>query len=134
MSRRRRNAVPRTPDDLTWPVLDALIGQIYESALDPALWGDTLMRITTSLGPLEWDLAFRIWETSQPATARFVGSTGLAIGGGGGEARTLEISRMAAWFGLTPAEARLASALGAGASLQACSARHRCRVRGRSWR
>ena len=71
-------AVPHTSDDPTWPVLDALIGQIYESALDPTLWDDTLMRITTSLGPLEWDLAFLIWERSQPATARFVGSTGLA--------------------------------------------------------
>ena len=66
------------PDEPAWPVLDDLIGRIYESALDPPLWDDTLMRITTALGPLEWDLAFLIWERMQPASARFVGSTGLA--------------------------------------------------------
>lgn len=59
-------------------MLDDLIGRVYESALDPTLWDDTLMRITTALGPLEWDLAFLIWERAQPASARFVGSTGLA--------------------------------------------------------
>jgi hypothetical protein len=37
--------------------------------------------------------------------------------GGGGEERTIEIRRVAAWFGLTPAEARLATALAAGVSL-----------------
>lgn len=59
-------------------MLDDLIGRIYESALDPPLWDDTLMRIATALGPLEWDLAFLIWERTHPAGARFVGSTGLA--------------------------------------------------------
>ncbi len=59
-------------------MLEALIGQIYECALDPALWDDTLTRITSALSPLEWDLAFLIWERNSPPGARFVGSTGLA--------------------------------------------------------
>jgi DNA-binding CsgD family transcriptional regulator len=71
-------ALPNRADEATWPVLDALIGQVYESALDPALWDDTLTRITSALSPLEWDLAFLIWERNQPPGARFVGSTGLA--------------------------------------------------------
>jgi DNA-binding CsgD family transcriptional regulator len=65
-------------EEPAWAVLDGLIGQIYESALDPALWDDTLTRITFALSPLEWDLAFLIWERTQPPGARFVGSTGLA--------------------------------------------------------
>ena len=71
-------ALPNRVDEPTWPVLDALIGQVYESALDPTLWDDTLTRITSALSPLEWDLAFLIWERNQPPGARFVGSTGLA--------------------------------------------------------
>lgn len=69
---------PARPDEPAWPVLDDLIGRVYECSLDPALWDDTLMRITTALGPLEWDLAFLIWERTHPHGARFVGSTGLA--------------------------------------------------------
>jgi DNA-binding CsgD family transcriptional regulator len=47
----------------------------------------------------------------------------LAIGGGA-EARGIEISRVAAWFGLTPAEARLAAALASGNRLgDYCAAR-----------
>lgn len=72
-----RPAPTRSPDP-GWPVLEALIGRIYESALDPALWDDTLTQLTSSLSPLEWDLAFLIWERNQPPGARFVGSTGLA--------------------------------------------------------
>ena len=71
-------AAPASADYPSWPLLESLIGDVYESALDPSLWDDTLTRITASLGPLEWDLAFLIWERSLPAKARFVGSTGLA--------------------------------------------------------
>lgn len=67
-------------DAAGWAVLDALIGEIYECALDPALWDDTLARLTAALSPLEWDVAFLIWESSQPPTARFLGATGLAAG------------------------------------------------------
>ncbi len=63
-----------------WIVLDELVGRIYESALDPALWDDTLTRITAALSPLEWDVAFLIWEQTSPPAARFVGATGLAPG------------------------------------------------------
>ncbi len=82
---------PRMPDHSTglprasarlwqWAELDALIGEVYECALDPRLWDDTLTRITATLSPLEWDVAFLVWETNQPPGARFVGATGLAAG------------------------------------------------------
>lgn len=71
---------PTTAVDVTWETLDALIGQIYESALDPGLWDDTLTHITAALSPLEWDVAFLIWERQSPPAARFVGATGLAAG------------------------------------------------------
>jgi DNA-binding CsgD family transcriptional regulator len=41
----------------------------------------------------------------------------------GGRAPLLEIDRLAAWFGLTPAEARLAASLSAGAALDGYAAR-----------
>lgn len=67
-------------EDAPWEVLDGLIGCIYESALDADLWDDTLSRITAALSPLEWDVAFLIWEQQVPPTARFVGACGLAPG------------------------------------------------------
>jgi DNA-binding CsgD family transcriptional regulator len=67
-------------DDAPWEVLDVLIGCIYESALDASLWDDTLSRITAALSPLEWDVAFLLWEQQVPPTARFVGASGLAPG------------------------------------------------------
>jgi DNA-binding CsgD family transcriptional regulator len=72
--------VPNRSGQNDWPVLDALIGDIYECALDPALWDDTLTRLTAALSPLEWDVAFLIWEQTNPPLADFVGSTGLAVG------------------------------------------------------
>ena len=63
-----------------WEVLDHLTGRIYESALEPALWDDTLSEVMAELGPVEWDVAFLLWERPNPATARFVGATGLAPG------------------------------------------------------
>lgn len=67
-------------DSKAWAAIDVLIGRIYECALDPALWDDTLAQLTGTLSPLEWDVAFLIWESHQPPTARFVGATGLAAG------------------------------------------------------
>ncbi len=63
-----------------WEVLDHLTGRIYESALEPALWDDTLSEVMAELGPVEWDVAFLLWERPNPAAARFVGATGLAPG------------------------------------------------------
>jgi DNA-binding CsgD family transcriptional regulator len=42
----------------------------------------------------------------------------ITLGSGPGETPVLEINRVAQWYGLTPAEARLAVALAAGSSLQ----------------
>lgn len=61
-----------------WATIDALIGEIYECALDPLRWDDTLARIVAALAPLEWDVAFLLWEG--PGRTQFIGSTGVAAG------------------------------------------------------
>ena len=63
-----------------WEVLNALIGEIYDSVLHPESWNETLARITGTLCPLNWDAAFILWENSNPPSARFVAATGLAAG------------------------------------------------------
>lgn len=60
-----------------WGALSDLIGRIYDCALDPGLWDDTLTQITSVLGPPAWDVAFLVWERFDPGGARFVASTGL---------------------------------------------------------
>jgi DNA-binding CsgD family transcriptional regulator len=50
-----------------------LIGRIYDCALDPALWDDTLVRLAGAFAPPSWDVAALIWEQSSPPMARFVG-------------------------------------------------------------
>ena len=63
-----------------WEVLNALIGEIYDSVLHPESWNETLARITGALCPLSWEAAFILWESSNPPSARFVAATGLAAG------------------------------------------------------
>ena len=66
------------PDE--WEVLNALIGQVYDSVLHPESWNETLARITATLCPLSWEAAFILWEGNNPPTARFVAASGLAAG------------------------------------------------------
>lgn len=63
-----------------WEVLNDLIGRIYECALQPELWNDTLAQIRAALCPLNWESAFLLWESNDPPGARFVAATGLAAG------------------------------------------------------
>lgn len=63
-----------------WETLNALIGLIYDSVLEPERWNETLARITAALCPLSWEAAFILWESSSPPRARFVAATGLAAG------------------------------------------------------
>lgn len=60
-----------------WDAVSDLIGRIYECALDPALWDDTLARIVSTFSPHEWDVAMLLWESLRPPQARFVGAVGL---------------------------------------------------------
>ena len=61
----------------------------------------------------------RVPAQSARALDGTVEGAGLIVSiGGGAEPRTLEISQVAAWFGLTPAEARLATGLASGMSLK----------------
>lgn len=76
--------VPTFPSDhnapAEWEVLNALIGEIYDSVLHPESWNETLARITGTLCPLSWEAAFILWESTSPPSARFVAATGLAAG------------------------------------------------------
>ena len=67
-------------DTAQWEVLNDLIGRIYECALEPKLWNDTLSKISDALCPLNWGAAFLIWEGNNPPRAQFVAASGLAAG------------------------------------------------------
>ena len=57
--------------------LSALIGDIYECALEPARWSDTLTRFVSVFGPPDWDVAALMWEGMNRPSVRWVGTTGL---------------------------------------------------------
>ena len=63
--------VPTFPSDhnapAEWEVLNALIGEIYDSVLHPESWNETLARITGTLCPLSWEAAFILWESNSPS-------------------------------------------------------------------
>ncbi len=61
-----------------WTALSELIGRIYECALDPGQWDDTLAELAALLGPPEWDVAFLIWERLSPPRGRFIGAAGVS--------------------------------------------------------
>ncbi|HEY0596245.1 helix-turn-helix transcriptional regulator [Sphingopyxis sp.] len=72
--------MPGHNEPAEWETLNALIGHIYDSVLQPERWNETLARITGALCPLSWEAAFILWESSSPPRARFVAATGLAAG------------------------------------------------------
>jgi DNA-binding CsgD family transcriptional regulator/PAS domain-containing protein len=72
--------VPGHNEPAEWEMLNALIGHIYDSVLQPERWNETLARITAALCPLSWEAAFILWESNSPPRARFVAATGLAAG------------------------------------------------------
>jgi DNA-binding CsgD family transcriptional regulator/PAS domain-containing protein len=72
--------LPNHHDTADWEILNALIGQIYDSVLHPEKWNDTLAQIAAALCPLSWEAAFILWESNNPPRARFVAATGLAAG------------------------------------------------------
>lgn len=55
--------------------LSRLIGRIYDCAIDPRQWDDTLTEIAAVLSPPEWDVIMLLWERLNPPGCRFVGST-----------------------------------------------------------
>jgi DNA-binding CsgD family transcriptional regulator len=60
-----------------WDALSDLIGRVYESAIDPSRWDDTLALTAAMLGPAEWDVAMLLWERSNPPGGRFVAAAGV---------------------------------------------------------
>lgn len=71
--------LPGAPD-LAWETLDWLIGQIYECALDPSLWNETIEQIRLALCPPEWRTAFLMLERRDPPSAKFIASTNVGPG------------------------------------------------------
>jgi hypothetical protein len=60
-----------------WSALSGLIGRIYECAIDPAQWDDTLAELAALLSPPEWDVIMLVWERLNPPGCRYVGATNL---------------------------------------------------------
>ena len=57
--------------------LSSLIGDIYECALEPARWNDTLTQFVSLFSPPDWDVAALMWEGMNCPGVRWVGTTGL---------------------------------------------------------
>lgn len=62
-------------------------------------------------------------QTADTLEGRIEGAGIILTIGIAGRAPLIEINRLAAWFGLTPAEARLAAELSSGRTLDDCAAR-----------
>jgi DNA-binding CsgD family transcriptional regulator len=65
---------------LGWETLDRLIGQIYECALDPSRWNDTIEQVRLALCPAEWRTAFLMLERRNPPSAKFIAWTNVGPG------------------------------------------------------
>lgn len=58
---------------------DAVVSDIYESALAPAHWEIALTNLVNRFGGDRWDIAMLVWERLAPPTGRFVGQTGVHL-------------------------------------------------------
>ena len=58
-------------------VLNEVIGQIYECAIDPGQWNDTLKLLVGRLAPPRWNVAMLLQDWQNPPSGRFIGTTGL---------------------------------------------------------
>ena len=56
----------------------AVVGAIYEAALDAARWDDAVLGIVEAYAPLYWDVAFLVWERAPHHGARFVAAASVA--------------------------------------------------------
>jgi DNA-binding CsgD family transcriptional regulator len=78
----RDNPAPIDPavlarDESAFVAVGELIGRIYECAIDPGQWDDTLAAIIAQLSPPEWDVAMLVWERLDPPGCRYVGTSNL---------------------------------------------------------
>ena len=56
----------------------AVVGAIYEAALDAGCWDDAILRVVEAYAPLYWDVAFLVWERAPQQGARFVAAASVA--------------------------------------------------------
>lgn len=74
------NGLPRVPHrarHIDAERLSSLIGDIYQCALEPARWDDTLTKFTATFSPPNWDVAMLMWEGVNKPGVRWVGTTGV---------------------------------------------------------
>ena len=69
--------MPRNSTTIDLAQLSSLIGDIYECALEPGRWNDTLTRMVSAFSPPDWDVAALMWEGLNRPGVRWVGTTGL---------------------------------------------------------
>ena len=69
--------LPRNSSVVDADQLSPLIGDIYECALEPSRWNDTLTRFVSVFSPPDWDVAALMWEGMNRQGVRWVGTTGL---------------------------------------------------------
>lgn len=69
--------MPRHSASIDAEQLSGLIGDIYECALEPSRWNDTLTRFVSVFSPPDWDVAALMWEGMNRPGVRWVGTTGL---------------------------------------------------------
>jgi DNA-binding CsgD family transcriptional regulator/PAS domain-containing protein len=58
---------------------DAVVSDIYDSALSPAHWEVALTSLVNRFGRDRWDIAMLVWERIAPPAGRFVGASGVHI-------------------------------------------------------
>jgi DNA-binding CsgD family transcriptional regulator len=64
-------------DRFSTEAYSGLVGDIYECALEPSRWNDTLTRFVSVFSPPDWDVAALMWEGMNTPGVRWVGTTGL---------------------------------------------------------
>jgi DNA-binding CsgD family transcriptional regulator len=69
--------MPRRAETTEPERLSALIGDVYECALDPSRWDDTLTKFVATFSPPNWDVAMLVWEGLGKPGIRWVGTTGV---------------------------------------------------------
>ncbi len=73
----RLSATLLAANEREWSAVSGLIGRIYECAIDPTQWDDTLAEAAALLSPPEWDVIMLVWERLSPPGCRYVGATNL---------------------------------------------------------
>jgi hypothetical protein len=64
-------------DTHEFDTISELIGRIYECAVDPGQWNDTLDHLIGLLAPPEWEVALLVLQRRSPPAGSLIGAAGL---------------------------------------------------------